>query len=55
MASEDEIRGEAESLIAGLPEKNMKAMGGIMASLTKTFGTSLDKAKASAVVRELLA
>ena len=55
MASEDEIRGEVESLIAGLPEKSMKAMDGIMASLTQTFGTSLDKAKASAVVRELLA
>lgn len=55
MASEDQIRGEAESLINGLPEKSMKAMGGIMASLTATFGTSLDKAKASAIVRQLLA
>lgn len=55
MATEDQIRGEAESLINGLPEKNMKAMGGVMAGLTKTFGTSLDKAKASAIVRSLLA
>lgn len=55
MASEDQIRGEAESLINGLPEKSMKAMGGIMASLNATFGTSLDKAKASAIVRQLLA
>lgn len=54
MASEDQIRGEAESLIAALPERNMKQMGGVMAGLTKTFGTSLDKGKASAVVKALL-
>lgn len=54
MASEDEIRGEAESLIAGLPERNMKQMGAVMAGLTKTFGTSLDKSKASGVVKALL-
>lgn len=55
MASEDEIRGEAESLIAALPEKNMKQMGGIMAGLVQVFGTSLDKGKASAIVKSLLA
>lgn len=55
MASEQEIEGEAESFIATLPEKNMKQMGGVMAHLTATFGTSLDKAKASGVVRKLLA
>lgn len=55
MASEDEIRGEAESIVNALPEKNMKQMGGVMAHLTTVFGTSLDKAKASAVVRSLLA
>lgn len=54
MASEDEIRGEAESVINALPEKNMKQMGGVMAHLSTVFGTSLDKAKASAVVRSLL-
>ena len=55
MASEDEIRGEAESYIATLPEKNMKQMGGVMAHLNSVFGTSLDKGKASGVVRSLLA
>jgi uncharacterized protein YqeY len=54
MASEDEIRGEAEGVINALPEKNMKQMGAVMAHLTKTFGTSLDKAKASGVVKALL-
>lgn len=55
MASEQEIEGEAESFIATLPEKSMKQMGSVMAHLTATFGTSLDKAKASGVVRKLLA
>lgn len=54
MASEQEIEGEAESFIATLPEKTMKQMGSVMAHLTATFGTSLDKAKASGVVRKLL-
>lgn len=54
MASEDEIRGEAESFIVSLPEKNMKQMGAVMAQLTKTFGTSLDKGKASAIVKAAL-
>jgi len=54
MASEDEIRGEAESILSQLPEKNMKAMGTVMAGLMQVFGTSLDKAKASAVVKSLL-
>jgi uncharacterized protein YqeY len=54
MASEDEIRGEAESFIATLPERNMKQMGGVMAHLAATFGTSLDKGKASGVVKALL-
>lgn len=55
MASEQEIEGEAESFIATLPEKSMKQMGSVMAHLAATFGTSLDKAKASGVVRKLLA
>jgi uncharacterized protein YqeY len=55
MASEDDIRGEAETFAATLPEKTMKQMGAIMAHLSTTFGTSLDKAKASAVVRQVLA
>lgn len=55
MASEQEIQGEAESFIAGLPEKNMKQMGAVMAHLASVFGTSLDKAKASGVVRQALA
>jgi uncharacterized protein len=54
MASEDEIRGEAETFIATLPEKTMKQMGSVMAHLAVTFGTSLDKAKASAVVKQAL-
>lgn len=54
MASEDEIRGEAETFIATLPEKTMKQMGGVMAHLAVTFGTSLDKAKASAIVKQAL-
>lgn len=54
MASEDEIRGEAEAYVNALPERNMKQMGGAMAQLTKVFGTSLDKAKASQVVKGLL-
>jgi len=55
MASEDEIRGEAESYAAGLEVKTMKQMGGLMAHLTSVFGTSLDKAKASAVAKSVLA
>lgn len=55
MASEDEIRGEAESFINGLEEKNMKQMGKVMAHLNTVFGTSLDKSKASGVVKALLA
>lgn len=55
MTSEDDIRAEAETLINGLPEKTMKGMGIVMAGLTQRFGTSLDKAKASAVVKAMLA
>ena len=55
MASEDEIRGEAEIFAAGLEVKNMKQMGAVMAHLTTIFGTSLDKAKASAVAKAVLA
>ena len=55
MASEDEIRGEAESFAAGLSEKNMKQMGAVMAHLTKVFGSALDKGKASAVAKAVLA
>lgn len=55
MASEDEIRGEAESFAAGLEVKTMKQMGAVMAHLTTVFGTSLDKGKASAVAKAVLA
>jgi len=54
MASEDDIRGEAESFIGRMAEKSMKGMGFVMTHLTATFGTSLDKAKASQIVRGLL-
>lgn len=54
MASEDEIRGEAESFAAGLSEKSMKQMGAVMTHLSNVFGTALDKSKASAVARALL-
>ena len=55
MASEDEIRGTAESFVATLPEKSMKQMGAVMAHLVAEFGTALDKAKASAVAKAVLA
>lgn len=54
MASEDEIRGTAEAFIATLPDHSMKQMGGVMAHLMQTFGTSLDKGKASTTVKWLL-
>jgi uncharacterized protein YqeY len=56
MASEDEVRGEAESFLATLPEPHTsKQIGQIMGHLTKVFGTSLDKAKASGVIKSVLA
>lgn len=54
MASEDEIRGEAESIVATLSEKSTKQMGVVMAHLASVFGTSLDKAKASQVAKAVL-
>ena len=54
LASEDEIRTEAEVLVAALPEKNMKQMGIVMGQLSVKFGASLDKGKASAVVKAVL-
>jgi uncharacterized protein YqeY len=54
MASEDEIRGEAESFIRTIPQPSMKQMGVTMTHLTAVFGTSLDKGKASQVVKALL-
>lgn len=54
MTSEDEILEEASAIISTLPEKSMKAMGAIMASLSAKFGTTLDKGKASVIVKALL-
>jgi uncharacterized protein YqeY len=54
MASEDEIRGEVEHFVAGLAEKSSKQIGFVMTHLTAVFGTSLDKAKASQIVRQAL-
>ena len=52
--SEDELRGEAESFVATLPEKSMKQMKEVMGHLVGTFGASLDKSKASAVAKAVL-
>lgn len=54
MASEDEIQGEAESFLRTMPEAGMKQMGVAMAHLQTVFGTSLDKSKASGVLKGLL-
>ena len=53
--SEDEIRGEAESFASTLEVKSMKQMKEVMTHLTSVFGASLDKAKASAAAKSVLA
>jgi len=55
MASEQDVKDEATSFAETLPEKSMKQMGAIMAHLASTFGTSLDKAQASQIARQVLA
>ena len=57
MASEDEISEAVNMMVGAIAsgEKSMKHMGPIMAKLNEIFGAGLDKAKASAIVKQALA
>lgn len=56
-ASDDEVRHEANMFIIANAENipGMKLMGPTMAHLADKFGASLNKGKASGIVRDLLA
>lgn len=54
-ASEDEIRAEAQAILASMEEVSKGAMGDIMKALNAKFGAALDKSKASQIAREVLA
>lgn len=54
-ASEDEIRAEAQAILAGMESVTKGAMGDIMKALNAKFGAALDKGKASQIAREVLA
>ena len=52
--SEDELRIAISALIAGLEERNPKAMGKIMAGLKAQFAGLYDGAVASKLIKEML-
>jgi uncharacterized protein YqeY len=54
MASDDEVRAAAEKFVAENEIDPKKGMGQVMAHLTATFGTSLNKSEASRIAREAL-
>lgn len=57
MASAEEVEAEANAALSQLDPNltGMKRMGPMMAHLTGKFGTSLDKAQASGILKRLLA
>jgi uncharacterized protein YqeY len=54
MATEDEVRAAAAQYVATNELDAKKGMGQVMAHLSATFGTSLDKSMASRIAREAL-
>lgn len=57
MASAEEVEAEANAALSKLDPSltGMKRMGPMMAHLSDTFGTSLDKGMASGILKKLLA
>lgn len=54
MTSDADVSSAAGEFLATQGERNMKLMGPTMAHLTGLFGTSLDKGKASGIVKQLI-
>lgn len=56
-ASDEEVEAAAQQALTALPEneRTMKAMGPVMGKLKTQFGDRLDAAKASAIVKRVLA
>lgn len=56
MASDEEVQAEAQAIQSKLDPNlaGMKRMGPTMAHLQEKFGTSLDKSRASGIVKQLL-
>jgi hypothetical protein len=51
---EEELRASIAEIVAGLPERSVKAMGQVMAALKARHGDALDAKVASALVRAAL-
>ncbi len=54
MATDDEVKNAAATFLSTYDEKNMKLMGPTMTYLNGLYGTSLDKAKASGIIKQLI-
>lgn len=53
--SEDELKAEIGTIVAGLPDRSPKAMGQVMAALKQKHGANYDGKLASALVKQALA
>ena len=49
-----ETRAAVEKIINALPEKSPKAMGQVMGTISKEYGTLIDRGLASQIVKEML-
>lgn len=52
--NELETRTVVEKIINALPEKSPKAMGQVMGTISKEYGTLIDRGLASQIVKEML-
>ena len=52
--NELETRAAVEKIINVLPEKSPKAMGQVMGTISKEYGTLIDRGLASQIVKEML-
>lgn len=52
--NELETRAAVEKIINALPEKSPKAMGQVMGTISKEYGTLIDRGLASQIVKEML-
>lgn len=52
--NEIETRAAVEKIINALPEKSPKAMGQVMGTISKEYGTLIDRGLASQIVKEML-
>ena len=52
--NELETRAAVERIINALPEKSPKAMGQVMGTISKEYGTLIDRGLASQIVKEML-